>query len=337
MSYHYHLPPELIAQTGAEPRDSSRLLIVNRSTGGLEHRIFRYITGYLRPGDVMVLNQSKVIPARLFATNPQGTPVEVLLVRETGEETSGQVWEALLKPAKRAKGMLRFSDGLEASVVEVQKDGSRTLRFSDNVWQHLERLGQTPLPPYIKAQIDPERYQTVYAQIPGSVAAPTAGLHFTHSLLEQIKGMGVEVHYLTLHVGPGTFKPVKGDPDQHLMHSESFEIPPQTAEAIRLAKVEGRRVVAVGTTTVRALESSSPYLVGFTPVSAVAGETQIYIRPPFIFKVTDALITNFHLPDSTLLMLVAALAGYDLTMLAYRTAVEQRYRFYSLGDAMFVI
>ena len=311
--------------------------MVNRSSSGLEHRIFRDITGYLRPGDVLVLNQSKVIPARLFAVNPQSTPIEVLLVRETGKENSGQIWEALLKPAKRAKGTLTFPDGLEANVIAAQEDGSRVLRFNDNVWQHLDRLGQTPLPPYIEADVDPQRYQTVYAQAPGSVAAPTAGLHFTHSLLEQIKGMGVEVHYLTLHVGPGTFKPVKGNPDQHLMHSESFEIPAQTAEAIALAKSKGRRVVAVGTTTVRALESSSQYLMGSSSASTVKGETQIFIRPPFPFRVIDALITNFHLPNSTLLMLVAAFAGYDLTMLVYQTAVEQHYRFYSLGDAMFVI
>jgi S-adenosylmethionine:tRNA ribosyltransferase-isomerase len=330
MNYHYDLPPELIAQSGAEPRDSSRLLVAHRSTGQLEHRIFRDITEYLCPGDVLVLNQSRVIPARLLATNPQGTAVEVLLVRDLGE---GKVWEALLKPAKRAKGALSFADGLTARVKSVQGDGTRVLEFSENVWEHLDRLGHTPLPPYIEAEVDPERYQTVYAKTLGSVAAPTAGLHFTPGLLEQVVQMGVRICSLTLHVGPGTFKPVKGDPEQHVMHSEWFEVPAQTAQAIYLAKAEGRRVVAVGTTTVRALESVASLGAG----QATRGETQIFIRHPYAFKVVDALITNFHLPGSTLLMLVAALAGDDLTAQAYQTAVNKRYRFYSLGDAMLVI
>jgi S-adenosylmethionine:tRNA ribosyltransferase-isomerase len=328
--YHYHLPPELIAQSGVEPRDSSRLLVAHRSTGQLEHRIFRDITEYLCPGDVLVLNQSRVIPARLLATNPQGTAVEVLLVRDLGE---GKVWEALLKPAKRARGGLGFADGLTARVKSVQGDGTRVLEFSENVWEHLDRLGHTPLPPYIEAEVDPERYQTVYAKTLGSVAAPTAGLHFTPGLLEQVVQMGVRICSLTLHVGPGTFKPVKGDPQQHVMHSEWFEVPAQTAQAVYLAKAEGRRVVAVGTTTVRALESVASLGAG----QATRGETQIFIRHPYAFKVVDALITNFHLPGSTLLMLVAALAGYDLTAQAYQTAVNKRYRFYSLGDAMLVI
>ncbi|RIH89869.1 tRNA preQ1(34) S-adenosylmethionine ribosyltransferase-isomerase QueA [Calidithermus roseus] len=333
--YDYHLPPELIAQAGVEPRDASRLMVLHRDDGGLEHRVFRDVVEYLREGDVLVLNQSKVIPARLFATNPHGTPIEVLLVRELSllAEGRGSVWEAMLKPAKRAKGGLRFADGLEAEVIAVEEDGTRVLRFSDNVWEHLEALGQTPLPPYIHASVDPRRYQTVYARTPGSVAAPTAGLHFTPELLERIRAMGVETRYVTLHVGPGTFKPVKDDPERHTMHAEPYEVPLETAEAVGRAKAEGRRVVAVGTTVVRTLESA--WQEG--KLRAGQGETQLFIRPGFTFNVVDALITNFHLPRSTLLMLVSAFAGHELTMRAYRTAVEQRYRFYSLGDAMLIL
>lgn len=371
--YNYHLPAELIAQSGVEPRDSSRLMVVHRASGQIEHRIFRDITDYLRPGDLLVLNQSKVIPARLYAANPQGTPIEVLLVREIpptplgkggnqsegplgseGARGLGRVWEAMLKPAKRAKGLLSFADGLRAEVVGIEEDGTRVLQFSDNVWEHLEALGQTPLPPYIHESVDPERYQTVYAKQPGSVAAPTAGLHFTPELLERIKAMGVEVLYVTLHVGPGTFKPVQGDPDKHAMHLEPYEITPEVAEAINRAKTEGRRVVAVGTTVVRTLESAWEVPPHPSPPPSFAakkayppggrgflragmGETQLFIRPGFGFKVVDALITNFHLPKSTLLMLVSAFAGYELTMQAYRTAVEERYRFYSLGDATLIV
>lgn len=342
--YDYSLPPALIAQSGAEPRDSSRLMVVHRDTGALEHRIFRDITEYLRPGDVLVLNQSKVIPARTFATNRHGTLIEVLLVRELEPDR----WEAMLKPAKRAKGILRFADGLEAEVIGVEEDGTRVLRFtpqhgetnaSGNVWEHLERIGKTPLPPYIHGAVDPQRYQTVYAQVPGSVAAPTAGLHFTPELLERIRGMGVEVHAVTLHVGPGTFKPVKDDPDRHVMHLEPYEIPGEVAQAINRAKAEERRIIAVGTTVVRTLESawedSLPF--GRVGIKAGVGETRLFIRPGFEFKAVDALVTNFHLPKSTLLMLVSAFAGHDLTMRAYRTAVEERYRFYSLGDAMLIL
>ncbi|PZA08338.1 MULTISPECIES: tRNA preQ1(34) S-adenosylmethionine ribosyltransferase-isomerase QueA [unclassified Meiothermus] len=331
--YDYLLPPALIAQSGAEPRDSSRLMVVHRGTGQLEHRIFRDIPEYLRPGDLLVLNQSKVIPARTFAANAHGTPIEVLLVRELEPD----LWEALLKPAKRAKGLLRFAGGLTAEVVKVEEDGTRVLRFTGGLWEHLERIGQTPLPPYIHASVDPERYQTVYAKTPGSVAAPTAGLHFTPELLERIRGMGVEVRFVTLHVGPGTFKPVKEDPERHVMHLEPYEISPETAQAVNRAKAEGRRVIAVGTTVVRTLESAWEDSSAGGGVKAGVGETRLFIRPGFEFKATDALITNFHLPRSTLLMLVSAFAGHDLTMRAYRTAVEERYRFYSLGDAMLIL
>jgi S-adenosylmethionine:tRNA ribosyltransferase-isomerase len=335
--FDYHFPPELIAQSGVEPRDASRLMVLHRESGRLEHRVFREVVDYLREGDVLVLNQSKVIPARLFATNPQGTPVEVLLVRELSPEGMaegcGSVWEAMLKPAKRAKGGLRFADGLGAEVIAVEEDGTRVLHFSGDVWEHLETLGQTPLPPYIHEPVDPQRYQTVYARTPGSVAAPTAGLHFTPELLGHIREMGVEIRYVTLHVGPGTFKPVKDDPDRHHMHVEPYEVPTETAQAVNQARAEGRRVVAVGTTVVRTLESA--WQGG--QLAAGQGETRLFIRPGFTFHVVDALITNFHLPRSTLLMLVSAFAGYELTMRAYRTAVEQRYRFYSLGDAMLIL
>ncbi|MDT7920135.1 MAG: tRNA preQ1(34) S-adenosylmethionine ribosyltransferase-isomerase QueA [Meiothermus sp.] len=331
--FDYHLPPELIAQSGAEPRDASRLMVVDRKRGEIEHRIFRDLPQYLRAGDVLVLNESKVIPARTFATNPHGTGLEVLLVREV--PTSQGLWEALLKPAKRARvgSRLTFADGLTATVEAMEEDGTRLLRFSGNVWEHLENIGKTPLPPYIHAPVDPARYQTVYAKTPGSVAAPTAGLHFTPELMNKIGGLGVEIHYVTLHVGPGTFKPVQGDPNQHVMHLEPYEVSPETATAINRAKAEGRRVVAVGTTVVRTLETAWDG----TQLQAGQGETQLFIRPGFQYHVVDALITNFHLPKSTLLMLVSAFMGHGLMQRAYQTAVAERYRFYSLGDAMLIL
>jgi S-adenosylmethionine:tRNA ribosyltransferase-isomerase len=331
--FDYHLPPELIAQSGAEPRDTSRLMVVDRKRGEIEHRIFRDLPQYLRAGDVLVLNESKVIPARTFATNPHGTALEVLLVREV--PTDQGLWEALLKPAKRARvgSRLTFADGLTATVEAMEEDGTRLLRFSGNVWEHLENIGKTPLPPYIHASVDPARYQTVYAKTPGSVAAPTAGLHFTPELMDKIRGLGVEIHYVTLHVGPGTFKPVHDDPDKHVMHLEPYEVSPETATAINRAKAEGRRVVAVGTTVVRTLETAW----NGTQVQAGQGETQLFIRPGFQYHVVDALITNFHLPKSTLLMLVSAFMGHSLMQRAYQTAVAERYRFYSLGDAMLIL
>ncbi|MCX7801459.1 MAG: tRNA preQ1(34) S-adenosylmethionine ribosyltransferase-isomerase QueA [Meiothermus ruber] len=333
--FDYHLPPELIAQSGAEPRDASRLMVIDRQTGQITHRIFRDLPQYLRAGDVLVLNQSKVIPARTFATNPHGTGLEVLLVREI---PSGEgLWEALLKPARRAKvgSRLTFPDGLFATVEAIEADGTRLLRFSGNVWEHLENIGKMPLPPYIQASVDPARYQTVYAKTPGSVAAPTAGLHFTPELLDRVRGLGVDIQYVTLHVGPGTFKPVHDDPDRHVMHLEPYEVSPQTAEAVNRARAEGRRVIAVGTTVVRTLETA--YSAELGGVQAGAGETQLFIRPGFKYNVIDALITNFHLPKSTLLMLVSAFMGHGLMKQAYQTAVAERYRFYSLGDAMLIL
>lgn len=340
-AYDYPLPPELIAQEGAEPRDTARLMVVFREGPfRAEHRRVRDLPLYLRPGDVLVFNESKVIPARLLAQKPTGGRVEVLLVRERPPG----LWEALLGPARKAPPGTRLAflsprdlrpvEGLLAEVVGVEEGGVRLLRFEGDLVAHLEEVGEVPLPPYIKAKIPLERYQTVYARRPGSVAAPTAGLHFTPELLERLKGMGVELCFLTLHVGPGTFRPVKGDPERHEMHAEPYEIPEATAAAVNRAKREGRRVVAVGTTVVRALESAWREGEGLAPG---AGETRLFIRPPYAFRAIDALFTNFHLPRSTLLMLVAAFLGHEKTLAAYRLAVAERYRFYSLGDAMLIL
>lgn len=343
-AYDYFLPPELIAQGGAEPRDAARMLVVYREGPfRVEHQRVRDLPEFLRPGDLLVFNESKVIPARLWARKPTGGKVEILLVRELVRERTFGLWEALLGPARKAPpGTKLFFlspkdlspvPGLEAEVVGGE-EGVRLLRFQGDLLAHLEAVGEVPLPPYIKTRVPLERYQTVYAQRPGSVAAPTAGLHFTPELLERLRGIGVELSFLTLHVGPGTFRPVKGDPEAHRMHPEPFEIPEATAEAVNRAKAEGRRVLAVGTTVVRALESA--YREGEGVVLG-GGETRLFIRPPYAFKVIDGLFTNFHLPRSTLLMLVAAFLGRERTLEAYRIAVAEGYRFYSLGDAMLVL
>ncbi len=338
--YHYDLPPELIAQEGVEPRDMARMLVVWREgVFRVEHKRVRDLPHFLRPGDLLVFNESKVIPARLLAQKPTGGKVEVLLVRERAPG----LWEALLGPARKAPVGTRLFflspqglpvEGLGAEVVGVEPDGVRLLRFEGDPLSHLEAVGEVPLPPYIKARVPLERYQTVYAKRPGSVAAPTAGLHFTPELLQRLRALGVKTAFLTLHVGPGTFRPVKGDPEKHRMHAEPYEIPEETAQAVNRAKTEGGRVVAVGTTVVRALESAYREGVGVRPGG---GETRLFIRPPYTFRVIDALLTNFHLPGSTLLMLVAAFLGYERTMEAYRLAVQERYRFYSLGDAMLIL
>ncbi len=339
MDYDYPLPPELIAQEGVEPRDLARLLVVARQ-GPLapRHLRVRDLPEILRPGDLLVFNDSRVIPARLYARKPTGGVLEILLVRER----EPGLWEALLGPARRAPVGTRLfplgkggevREDLEAQVVGVEGE-VRLLRFPEGIRDHLEALGEVPLPPYIKARIPPERYQTVYAKHLGSVAAPTAGLHFTPELLERLRAQGVELAFLTLHVGPGTFRPVKGDPEAHRMHPEPYLIPEDTAEAVNRAKAQGRRVVAVGTTVVRALESAWREGEGVVPGR---GETDLFIRPPYAFRVIDGLFTNFHLPRSTLLMLVAAFMGYERTMEAYRLAVAERYRFYSLGDAMLIL
>ncbi|MBB6096993.1 S-adenosylmethionine:tRNA ribosyltransferase-isomerase [Deinobacterium chartae] len=328
----FDLPEDRIAQRGAEPRDASRLMVLP-AHGPLQHRVFRDLPEYLRAGDLLVFNESRVIPARLEAFKPTGGRVEVLLLREHAPLE----WSAYLKPARRAGSELLFrAEGLElrAEVVGQLEDGARLLRFGQDVKPHLDTLGRLPLPPYIAA--DPaevgERYQTVYARDPGSVAAPTAGLHFTPELLARLDDLGVERRTLTLHVGAGTFKPIQGSVEQHVMHEEVFLVPQATADAINAARREGRRVIAVGTTTVRALESAWDG----QQVRAGEGETRIFIRPPHAPRVPDALITNFHLPHSTLLLLVAAFAGVERTRAAYRAALEEGYRFYSLGDATLI-
>ncbi len=327
--YDYFLPPERIAQRGAEPRDAARMLVVHRDGRPFEHRRVRDLPAYIRPGDVLVLNASRVIPARLYARKPTGARIEVLLVREEAPGT----WLALLRPARKAPPgtRLRFL-GSEAEVVAVAEEGLRRLRFATDPWELMDREGEPPLPPYVRVPVPFSRYQTVFARTPGSVAAPTAGLHFTPELLSRIRAAGAEVGFLELHVGPGTFRPVKGAIEAHRMHEEVFRIPPETAGAVNRARGEGRRVVAVGTTVVRALESAA----GPEGVRAGEGRTRLFIRPPYAFKMVGALLTNFHLPRSTLLMLVTAFAGYERTMAAYREALARGYRFYSLGDAMWI-
>jgi S-adenosylmethionine:tRNA ribosyltransferase-isomerase len=331
-AYDYHLPPALIAHTGAEPRDSSRLLCVTRHSNSLRHRIFHDLPQELRRGDVLVINQTRVIPARLAAKRPSGGTIEVLLLREH----TPQHWSAYLRPAKRlVVGETLLFDGLRAMVTEILPDGGRMLHFDSDIKTLLDRLGALPLPPYIENN-DPEllygeRYQTVYATERGSVAAPTAGLHFTPTLLAQLEDLGVIIAPITLHVGAGTFKPIT-DLANHHMHSEVYQVTASTADMVNRAKSEGRRVVAVGTTSIRTLESA--WQQGQLQPSS--GETALFIRPGHQFMAVDALITNFHLPKSTLLMLVAAFAGHDTMMVAYAAALAERYRFYSLGDAMLI-
>ncbi|MBB5233339.1 S-adenosylmethionine:tRNA ribosyltransferase-isomerase [Deinococcus budaensis] len=329
---HFELPESRIAQTGAEPRDSSRLMVVGES---VEHHVFRDLPDLLRPGDLLVFNESRVIPARVMARKPVvngmgGGQIEVLLLRE--EEAN--VWSAYLKPAKRAGNELWLGEH-KAEVVGVLEDGARLLRFEHDIKPHLDEIGRLPLPPYIAAgdsdETWRERYQTVYAREPGSVAAPTAGLHFTPELLSRLEARGIERVAVTLHVGAGTFKPITGPVAEHVMHAERYTIPHATANAINRAKAEGRRVVAVGTTTVRALESSAQEDGTVRPGE---GDTRIFITPGTRVRVPDLLITNLHLPGSTLLLLVAAFAGEERIRTAYDAALAGGYRFYSLGDAM---
>ena len=334
--FYYDLPEELIAQTPAEPRDSSRLFVYNRDTKEVEHKIFRDIINYLRAGDVLVVNNTKVLPARLFATTQNGGAVEVLLLKRLYIDK----WEVLVKPGKKCTvgKKLKISDELSLVVEDITPTGERIVKFIyDGIFEEiLERLGTMPLPPYIKTQLkDKNRYQTVYAKHEGSAAAPTAGLHFTPELIEKIRGMGVEIAEVLLHVGLGTFRPVKEDIiTDHKMHSEHYEISSEAADKINAAKREGRRVIAVGTTSVRTLESAAD-CNGF--VKACKDDTQIFIYPPYKFKCVDALVTNFHLPESTLIMLVAALTGREEVLSLYKTAVDNKYRFFSFGDAMMII
>ena len=330
--YYYDLPQELIAQTPAEPRDSSRLLVYDRKTGKTEHRSFRDIKEYLRPGDVLVINNTKVLPARMFAYTKNGGKVEVLLLkrRDLAE------WEVLVKPGKKARvgAELTISEELSLTVLDRTETGERIVRFHyDGVFEDiLSRVGTMPLPPYIHEKLeDQTRYQTVYCKTDGSAAAPTAGLHFTRQLLDEIRAMGVQVAEVLLHVGLGTFRPVQEeDLTHHVMHSEYYRVDEKAAETVNAAKREGRRVIAVGTTSVRTLETVADEHGFLRPCS---GDTSIFIYPPYRFKCVDALITNFHLPESTLIMLVSALIGREQCLSVYREAVERGYRFFSFGDA----
>ena len=334
--FYFDLPEELIAQTPLQKRDSSRLLCLDKTTGETAHHSFFELTDFLREGDCMVLNNSRVLPARLIGCRSTGGSVELVLLRDLGENR----WECLSRPGRKTKPgtELLFGEGeLRAVVEDVCEGGNRIVRFEyDGIFlEVLERLGKMPLPPYIKAELeDSERYQTVYSKELGSAAAPTAGLHFTPELLEKIAAMGVKICFVTLHVGLGTFRPVKEDEiEDHAMHSEFCIIPEETAAAVTEAKMQGRRVIAVGTTSCRTLESFSEE---DGTLKAGSGWTNIFIYPGYKFKCVDALITNFHLPESTLIMLVSALAGRENVLNAYKIAVENRYRFFSFGDAMFI-
>ena len=335
--YYYELPQELIAQDPLEDRSSSRLMVLDKETGAVSHHVFREITSFLNPGDCLVLNNTRVIPARLMGAREEtGGAVEVLLLKRH----AGDVWECLVKPGKKARPGTRlvFGDGLlHAQVEDVVEDGNRLIRFFyDGIWEEvLDRLGEMPLPPYITHKLqDRNRYQTVYAKFDGSAAAPTAGLHFTPKLLQQIEDMGVDLAYVTLHVGLGTFRPVKVENvKEHHMHSEYYQVSTEAAEKINRTKKNGGRVICVGTTSCRTVESAADEN---GQVEAGCGDTDIFIYPGYRFKVLDALITNFHLPESTLVMLVSALAGREHVLAAYEEAVKERYRFFSFGDAMLI-
>lgn len=335
--FDYELPEELIAQDPLLDRSSSRLMVLDKTTGEIEHKIFKNIVDYLKPGDCLVLNNTKVIPARLFGVK-EGTEakIELLLLKRNADD----VWETLVKPGKKCKigTRITFGEGLlVGEIIDVVDDGNRLIQFSyEGIFEEiLDKLGQMPLPPYITHQLqDKNRYQTVYAKYDGSAAAPTAGLHFTPELLERIKAMGVEIAEVTLHVGLGTFRPVKVDViEEHHMHSEFYRIEQSEADKINRAKAFGHRVIAVGTTSTRTLESAAE---ADGLLRAKSGWTEIFIYPGYQFKVIDALITNFHLPQSTLVMLVSALAGREHILHAYETAVAEKYRFFSFGDAMFI-
>lgn len=333
--FYYDLPQELIAQDPLRDRSASRLMVLDKNTGEIQHRIFKNITEYLKPGDCLVINNTKVIPARLYGVK-EGTEakVEILLLKRMEND----VWETLVKPGKKCRPGARLSFGegiLTGEVIDIVEEGNRLIRFEyEGIFEEiLDRLGQMPLPPYITHQLeDKTRYQTVYAKHDGSAAAPTAGLHFTAELLDAVRGMGVEIAEVTLHVGLGTFRPVKEtDVLKHHMHSEFYRITQSEADKINRAKREGHRVIAVGTTSTRTLEAAADEN-GF--LREMSGWTEIFIYPGYRFKVVDCLITNFHLPESTLVMLVSALAGRAHVLNAYKEAVKERYRFFSFGDAM---
>ena len=334
-TYDYYLPENLIAQTPLEKRDESRLLVFDRKTKDIYHRQFKDIISFLKKGDVLVVNNTRVLPARLVGKKDTGASVEILLLKRRNMTD----WEVLLKPAKMVKigTILTISDELKCELLEILDDGNRVVRFIfDGVFEDiLDRVGSMPLPHYIHEKLkDKERYQTVYNKVEGSAAAPTAGLHFTNELMQKIRDIGVEILELTLDVGLGTFRPCKEDDiTKHVMHTEHYRLSQEVADKINKAKIENRRVIAVGTTSVRTLETVAQKGM---PLEASEGDTSIFIYPPYKFKVVDALITNFHLPKSTLIMLVSAFAGYENTMNIYETAVENQYRFSSFGDAMFI-
>ena len=350
--FDYELPQELIAQQPIEPRDASRLMVIDRETGSLSHLHFYDLPDLLRPGDMMIHNQSRVIPARLFARKPTGGRVELLLLRPR----SDRVWETLARGRGVRPGLLlKLLEGPEgepvdasAEVLEMGERGMRVMAFDREALALAESVGRTPLPPYIHETLeDPERYQTVYARVPGSAAAPTAGLHFTPDLLLKLREAGVRSGFVTLHVGVDTFRPVTEEElEEHHMHSEVASLRPEVASQINQAKLEGRRVIAVGTTSVRVLESAALEATGgdtcatacpWQTVAAFEGETDLFIYPGHPFRAVDAMITNFHLPRSTLLMLVAAFCGKELLDRAYEEAIQRRYRFYSFGDAMLIV
>lgn len=338
VDFYYELPQELIAQTPLEPRDSSKMLILDRKSGNIEHKHFYNLIDLLNEGDCLILNDSRVLPARIFGTKEDtGANVEFLLLRQIENNT----WEALAKPGKKAKIGTKFifGDGIMTGTVrDVTNEGNRIIEFvsEENIYSTLDKIGQMPLPPYITEKLmDKERYQTVYSNELGSAAAPTAGLHFTKELLQKIKDKGVNIGYVTLHVGLGTFRPVKVEEiTDHKMHSEHYEIPQETATLIKKTKAQNKRVIAVGTTSCRTLESVASEQ---GEIKACDGFTDIFIYPGYNFKVLDGLITNFHLPESTLIMLVSAFCGYENTMNAYKVAVEEKYRFFSFGDSMVIL
>ncbi|MCB0120231.1 MAG: tRNA preQ1(34) S-adenosylmethionine ribosyltransferase-isomerase QueA [Anaerolineales bacterium] len=341
--FDYHLPESSIAQTPAEPRDSSRMLVLHRDSGDVEHRIFRDVGLFLRPNDLLVLNQTRVIPARIFARKETGGKVELLLLRRRDELT----WEALVggKGLKVGKSV-QVENGPRAEIIGLLEGSERLIQFSEQIEPYFPKVGNVPLPPYIHEKLsDPERYQTVYAKEPGSAAAPTAGLHFTPRLLDEIRSMGVKIAYVTLHVGLDTFAPVtEDDPEEHKIHTEWCELSQQTADLINETKRNGGRVIAVGTTSVRTLESAGQGTIFDTrssnneyQISPFTGPTSLYILPGYQFKVVDAMITNFHLPKSTLIMLVSSFAGRERVLSTYELAVKEGYRFYSFGDAMLIL
>lgn len=335
--FNYELPEELIAQTPIEPRNASRLMLLNKNTGDVEHKVFKDLTDFLNPGDCLILNNTRVIPARIYGVKKEtGAVVEFLLLKQH----ENLVWECLCGPGKRAKigTEFAFGDGqLECKVIDILSDGNRIIEFhcDNNIFAVLDEIGQMPLPPYIKEKLkDKERYQTVYSEHLGSAAAPTAGLHFTSDMLNEIRKKGVNIGYVTLHVGLGTFRPVKvDDVSKHKMHSEHYIMPKETADLINETHKNGKRVISVGTTSCRTLESVA---AKNGCICEDEGDTSIFIFPGYKFKCIDALVTNFHLPESTLIMLISAFAGYENVMNAYKIAVDEKYRFFSFGDAMFI-